>query len=88
MCQLFWVMFLLTKQFEYEKQFKKKKMFEDQTNTDGAIIIVQTNQRLSIISVIQALMRKTTADQVVEGLESECRGDGIVAAKMSNQTLV
>ncbi len=42
--------------------------FEDQTHGDRAIIIAQANQRLSIISVIQTQMRKTTVDQVEEGL--------------------
>lgn len=46
------------------------------------------NYQVSIINVIQALTRKTTADQVVEGLKSECRGDLSVAAEMSNQTLL
>lgn len=70
------------------KLLKVQTCFEDQTHTDGVIIIVQANQRLSIISVIQAQMRKTTVDQVVEGLQSECRGDLSVAAEMSNQTLL
>lgn len=60
--------------------------------TNRAIIIVQANQCLSIImsiiSVIQTQMRKTTMDQVVEGLKFECSGDSSIAAEMSNQTLL
>lgn len=60
--------------------------------TNRAIIIVQANQCLSIImsiiSVIQTQMRKTTVDQVVEGLKFECSGDSSIAAEMSNQTLL
>lgn len=60
--------------------------------TNRAIIIVQANQCLSIImsiiSVIQTQMRKTTVDQVVEGLKFECSRDLSIAAEMSNQTLL
>jgi len=52
-----------------------------------AIINVQANQHLSNISVIHTEMKKTTVDQVTEGLDSECRGDLKVAAQMSNQML-
>lgn len=85
-------MILLTKQIEYTKLLKTfespEYCFEDQTHTDRAICSVQANQHLSIISVIQAKMRKTTVEQVAQGLESECRGDLSGAAEMSNQTLL
>lgn len=67
--------------------------FEDQTHiTNRATINAQASRRLSImmsiISVTQTQMRKTTVERVVEGLEYECRGDLSIAAEMSNQTLL
>lgn len=60
-----------------EKLLKVQSCFEHQTHTDRVIIIVQANQHLSNISVIQPQMSKTTVDEVVEGLESECAAEEI-----------
>lgn len=57
------------------------------THTELLTMYRPTNACQLLVSS-KTQMRKTTVDQVMEGLKSECRGDLRVAAEMSNQTLL